>query len=58
MDLVLCIAAAQRRGLMDEAEAKRQGFDSHNMIEGFRISGLGQLIEGGIEADRTIVFGD
>lgn len=58
LDLVLCIAAAQRRGIMDEDEAKRQGLDANNIIEGFRISGLGQLIEGGIEADRTVVFGD
>ncbi len=58
LDLVICIAAAQRRGVMDEAEAKRQGLDADNIIEGFRISGLGQLIEGGIEADRTVVFGD
>jgi len=58
LDLVLCIAAAQRRGIMDESEAKRQGLDAHNIIDGFHISGLGQLIEGGIQADRTIVFGD
>lgn len=58
LDLVLCIAAAQRRGIMDEDEAKRQGLDANNIIEGFRISGLGQLIEGGIQSDRTIVFGD
>jgi len=58
LDLVICIAAAQRRGLMDANEAKRQGMDADNIIEGFRISGLGQLIEGGIQADRTIVFGD
>jgi len=58
LDLVLCIAAAQRRGIMDEDEAKRQGLDANNIIEGFRISGLGQLIEGGIQADRTVVFGD
>ena len=58
LDLVLCIAAAQRRGIMDADEAKRQGLDADNIIEGFRISGLGQLIEGGIQADRTIVFGD
>ncbi|MEH6455155.1 MAG: sulfurtransferase complex subunit TusD [Cocleimonas sp.] len=58
LDLVICIAAAQRRGLMDESEAKRQGFDADNIIEGFRISGLGQLIEGSIESDRTVVFGD
>lgn len=58
LDLVICIAAAQRRGLMDEDEAKRQGLDANNIIDGFRISGLGQLIEGSIQADRTIVFGD
>lgn len=58
LDLVICIAAAQRRGLMDENEAKRQGLDANNIIDGFRISGLGQLIEGSIESDRTVVFGD
>ncbi|MCF6303077.1 MAG: sulfurtransferase complex subunit TusD [Devosiaceae bacterium] len=58
LDLVICIAAAQRRGLLDENEAKRQGKDADNIAEGFRISGLGQLIEMGIEADRTITFGD
>ncbi len=58
LDLVICIAAAQRRGLMDENESKRQGLDADNIIDGFRISGLGQLIEGSIESDRTVVFGD
>jgi tRNA 2-thiouridine synthesizing protein D len=58
LDLVLCIAAAQRRGLLDENEAKRQGKDAHNIADGFRISGLGQLIEAGIQADRLVVFGD
>ncbi|HPE59364.1 MAG TPA: sulfurtransferase complex subunit TusD [Thiolinea sp.] len=58
IDLVVCIAAAQRRGLMDADEAKRQGLDADNIAPGFRISGLGQLIEGGIEADRLLVFGD
>jgi len=57
LDMVICIAAAQRRGLMDADEAKRQGLDADNIAEGFRISGLGQLIEAGIEADRLIVFG-
>jgi len=58
LDLVICIAAAQRRGLMDANEAKRQGLDADNIIDGFHISGLGQLIEGSIQSDRTIVFGD
>lgn len=47
IDLVVCIAAAMRRGIKDD-----------NLQEGFRISGLGQLVESGIQADRMIVFGD
>ena len=58
IDLVICIAAAQRRGLLDENEAKRQGKDASNIAEGFRISGLGQLIEMGIQTDRLVMFGD
>lgn len=58
LDLVVCIAAAQRRGIMDPNEAKRQGKDADNIAPGFRISGLGQLIEAGIQADRLVVFGD
>jgi tRNA 2-thiouridine synthesizing protein D len=58
VDLVVCIAAAQRRGLMDASEAKRNGKDADNIAPGFRISGLGQLIETGIQADRLVVFGD
>jgi tRNA 2-thiouridine synthesizing protein D len=58
LDLVVCIAAAQRRGILDENEAKRQGKDGNNIAEGFRISGLGQLIEAGIQSDRLVIFGD
>ncbi|NOX39369.1 MAG: sulfurtransferase complex subunit TusD [Alphaproteobacteria bacterium] len=58
VDLVICIAAAQRRGMLDANEAKRQGKDADNIAEGFRISGLGQLIEMGIQTDRLMVFGD
>lgn len=47
IDLVVCIAAALRRGIKDEV-----------VQEGFRISGLGQLVEAGIQADRMVVFGD
>ena len=58
IDLVVCIAAAQRRGLLDADEAKRHGKDADNIAPGFRISGLGQLIEAGIQSDRLVVFGD
>jgi len=58
LDMVVCVAAAQRRGIVDDGEAKRNGKDATNLAPGFRISGLGQLIEAGIQADRTVVFGD
>jgi tRNA 2-thiouridine synthesizing protein D len=58
LDMVLCVAAAQRRGIVDEDEMKRHGKDANNIAPGFRISGLGQLIEAGIQADRLVVFGD
>lgn len=58
IDLVVCVAAAQRRGILDESEAKRHGKDANNLAPGFRISGLGQLVEAGIQSDRMVVFGD
>jgi tRNA 2-thiouridine synthesizing protein D len=58
LDMVVCVAAAQRRGIVDEGEAKRNGKDATNLAPGFRISGLGQLIEAGIQADRMVTFGD
>jgi tRNA 2-thiouridine synthesizing protein D len=54
----VCVAAAQRRGILDADEAKRHSKDVSNIAPGFRISGLGQLIEAGIQADRLVVFGD
>jgi len=58
LDMVVCVAAAQRRGIVDEGEVKRNGNDATNLAPGFPISGLGQLVEAGIQADRLVVFGD
>ncbi len=58
LDLVVCVAAAQRRGIVDEGEAKRNGKDADNIAPGFRISGLGQLVEAGIQSERLVIFGD
>ncbi|MGW8248691.1 MAG: sulfurtransferase complex subunit TusD [Acidiferrobacterales bacterium] len=58
IDLVVCVAAAQRRGIADPDEAKRNGKDADNIAPGFRISGLGQLIEAGIQCDRLVTFGE
>ena len=58
IDLVLCVAAAQRRGMVDPDEMKRNKKDADNIADKFRISGLGQLIEAGVQAERLITFGD
>ena len=58
LDLVVCVAAAQRRGLVDDGEAERNGKDATNIHPKFRISGLGQLIEAAVQSDPLVVFGD
>lgn len=57
IDLVVCISAAQRRGLLCRDESIRQGKSDDDLAEGFRISGLGQLLEATLVADRFIEFG-
>ena len=47
VDLVVFVAAALRRGIKDEL-----------LAPGFRISGLGQLVDSGIKSDRMVTFGD
>lgn len=56
IDLVLCISAAQRRGLLCADEAKRQGKHDDDVAAGFRIAGLGQWLEATLQADRCLVF--
>jgi len=57
IDLVVCISAAQRRGLLHPDEASRQGKLDNDLAAGFRISGLGQLLEATLVADRFMIFG-
>jgi tRNA 2-thiouridine synthesizing protein D len=57
IDAVVCIAAALRRGVIDKAESERYEKPAHNLSEPFGLSGLGQLVEAGIDSDRLITFG-
>lgn len=57
IDLLVCVSAAQRRGLLYADEAQRRNKQDVDLAEGFRIGGLGQWLEALIEADRVIVFG-
>lgn len=46
IDIVACIAASKRRGIRED-----------HISDGTRISGLGQLADMTIEADRLVTFG-
>lgn len=57
LDAVACIAAALRRGVLDEAEANRYQRPAVNLSEPWELSGLGQLHEAAQAADRLVCFG-
>ncbi|RUR27216.1 sulfurtransferase complex subunit TusD [Vreelandella andesensis] len=56
VSLDVCIAAALRRGVMSESEAKRHGQVNFNLESPFELTGLGQLLELQQRCDRLITF--
>lgn len=56
IDLVICIAAGLRRGILDQREAQRYEKAQFNLADGFTLSGLGQLVEATVQSDRLITF--
>jgi tRNA 2-thiouridine synthesizing protein D len=57
LDLVVCIAAALKRGVIDQAEAQRHEKSAFNTHAPYELSGLGQLSEAAIISDRLVTFG-
>ncbi|MDY7559627.1 sulfurtransferase complex subunit TusD [Pseudomonas sp. 10B1] len=57
LDGVVCIAAALRRGVLNEEEAQRYERPAANLPAQWALSGLGQLHDAVQEADRLICFG-
>lgn len=56
LDLVVCVAAALRRGVLDADSARSWEQPQANLTDGFVISGLGQLAEAQLQADRLVTF--
>lgn len=56
LDAVVCVASALKRGVLDEREAQRYEAGHGNLLEGFVISGLGQLVDATLQADRVVSF--
>lgn len=57
IELVVCISACLRRGILNQSEANRYEKAACNLAEDFVLSGLGQLVEAGLESDRLVTFG-
>lgn len=54
--LNICVAAALRRGVIDEQEAKNLGLSCANLADGFQLAGLGALAEAAVTCDRLVQF--
>ncbi|MCY1535246.1 putative sulfurtransferase DsrE [compost metagenome] len=57
LDGVVCIAAALRRGVLNDEEAQRYDRAGANLNAPWELSGLGQLHEAVQTADRLVCFG-
>lgn len=54
--LVVCISAAERRGIMSDAQAGEYQLGHGNLKSGFSVAGLGALHEASLSSDRTVTF--
>lgn len=54
--LQVCVAAALRRGIIDEQQAIEQGIDAYNMAPEFELSGLGTLAQTMLTCSRVVQF--
>lgn len=56
VELHICVAAALRRGVVDDAEAQRLALPGANLQAGFSLTGLGALAEAALSCDRVVQF--
>ncbi|MBV1930377.1 MAG: sulfurtransferase complex subunit TusD [Porticoccaceae bacterium] len=57
LEAIVCIASSLRRGLLNETEAKRFSKPASNLTPGFKLAGLGDLVDAAQQSDRLITFG-
>lgn len=56
VELVVCVAAALRRGLTNDFEARANDLPATNIHPEFEVGGLGLWVEAAIESDRMLTF--
>lgn len=55
-ELLVCVAAGLRRGVLDTSEASRHGLAVHSVEPPFELTGVGQLVDAMLANDRLITF--
>ncbi|WP_414501323.1 sulfurtransferase complex subunit TusD [Zymobacter sp. IVIA_12111.31 C1] len=55
-ELLVCVAAGARRGILDAREASRYGIAAPTLADGFRLAGLSELVMAQQLSDRFITF--
>ena len=56
VDLVVCVSAAERRGVMSDAQASEFAKGHGNVNSAFSIAGLGALHDASLSSERTVTF--
>ncbi|HDS1203973.1 MULTISPECIES: sulfurtransferase complex subunit TusD [Shewanella] len=56
LNLVNCVSAALRRGVLSAQDAKDNAKASANLAAGFTMGGLGELVTGLEKSDRLVSF--
>lgn len=54
--LNVCIAAALKRGVINQVEAQRHSLTQHNLAAGFNLVGLGELATSLVSEQKLMVF--
>jgi len=56
IELVVCVSAGERRGMVSEEQISDLGFEQYNLHKNFTVAGLGVLHQASLAADRTVTF--
>lgn len=56
ISLIVCVSAAERRGVMNAEQADEYSLSAFNLHPDFSVAGLGELTTASLSADRTISF--
>ncbi len=54
--LIICSAAAQRRGVLNKSEAQYHGHSQYNLATGFHIGGLAEYVTLQADCDKVVQF--